>query len=476
MTGCFVLAGSAFNVYDKDEWEKYAAAGGENAGAPPPEPHGSSIVDCSVLEKVTKAQKPEIIAKVAKAKLILEGEGLLGGGTATYCFDTEELRDCFALALENMVEGREWHAAARSAPPPLEAAASTQAKAKGLEFFSAEDLAEPEPEPDLAEPEPEPESALTEEEKKELNAALTKAAEAGDVEAVRRGLRDGADPNAADQEATKYGNTALIGAAKRDQVGCMEVLSEAGAALDKANAVGRTPLIIAAMDARTAAVEWLLGRGADWRLTDKWDGKTALDWAQSNAWKGEGNSAAAAALEAWIAEHGSAEEKKEMLSAALIKAATAGDAEAVVRCLRDGADPNAADENGSTVLYKAADQNCVGCMEVLGEAGADLDKADGDGMTPLMAAAAAAELPGGFHCTAAVEWLLGRGADWRLTRHDGKTALDVAKEYGEAEAAAALEAWIAEHGSAEEAAAAKLTEEDKIEMQMIRDEEDDDAW
>ena len=104
-----VLAGSAFNVYDKDEWEKYAAAGGENAGAPPPEPRGSSIVDCSVLEKVTKAQKPEIIAKVAKAKLILEGEGLLGGGTATYCFDTEGTRDRFALALENMAEGREWH-------------------------------------------------------------------------------------------------------------------------------------------------------------------------------------------------------------------------------------------------------------------------------------------------------------------------------------------------------------------------------
>ena len=57
-----------------------------------------------------------------------------------------------------------------------------------------------------------------------------------------------------------------------------------------------------------------------------------------------------------------------------------------------------------------------------------------------------------FGDTAAVEWLLGRGADWRLTSKKGKTALDLAKKYSEAEAAAALEAWIAEHGTAEEAA------------------------
>jgi len=52
-----------------------------------------------------------------------------------------------------------------------------------------------------------------------------------------------------------------------------------------------------------------------------------------------------------------------------------------------------------------------------------------------------------------VEWLLGRGADWRLKSNGGQTALDCAKRNGEAEAAAALEAWIAEHGSAEEACA-----------------------
>ena len=40
----------------------------------------------------------------------------------------------------------------------------------------------------------------------------------------------------------------------------------------------------------TAAVEWLLGHGADWRVIDDW-GKTALDWARQN-----GHAEAVAAL------------------------------------------------------------------------------------------------------------------------------------------------------------------------------------
>ena len=40
--------------------------------------------------------------------------------------------------------------------------------------------------------------------------------------------------------------------------------------------------------------------------------------------------------------------KEEKLNAALIDAASAGDDEAVRRCLRDGVDPNAADEDGDT--------------------------------------------------------------------------------------------------------------------------------
>ena len=163
------------------------------------------------------------------------------------------------------------------------------------------DLAEAEPEPGLAEPEPE--RALTEEEKEELNDALCEAARAGNAEAVRRCLQDGADPNAADG----FEMTALYYAAQMNQVGCMEALVEAGVDVDKADGLGWTPLMVAAMEGHTAAVEWLLGRGADWRLTLK-NGNTVLDFA-----KEYGEAEAAAALEAWIA-------KEEMLTAALAAA------------------------------------------------------------------------------------------------------------------------------------------------------------
>ena len=136
------------------------------------------------------------------------------------------------------------------------------------------------------------------------------------------------------------------------------------------------------------------------------------------------------------------EDKKQKPNAALIAAAKAGDEEAVRRCLRDGADPNAADGDGQTALIHATMKNQVGCMEALAEAGPDLDKAGVGGVTPLIQTVYDGH-------TAAVEWLLGRGADWRLADYDGKTALDLAKMFNKAEAAAALEAWIAEHGSGE---------------------------
>ena len=107
------------------------------------------------------------------------------------------------------------------------------------------------------------------------------------------------------------------------------------------------------------------------------------------------------------------------------------------RCLRDGADPHAADGNGRTGLWWAARKNQVGCMEALCEAGADIDHADGSGWTPLMIAAAY----GGrllYDRTAAVDSLLARGADWRLTTKKGETALGIAKAQGKAEAAHAL--------------------------------------
>ena len=59
------------------------------------------------------------------------------------------------------------------------------------------------------------------------------------------------------------------------------------------------------------------------------------------------------------------------------------------------------------------------------------------------------------------------GADWRLTGKSGETALDCAKRRGKAEAAAALETWITEHGSAEEIAEPQRQKKETQKMEML---------
>ena len=114
------------------------------------------------------------------------------------------------------------------------------------------------------------------------------------------------------------------------------------------------------------------------------------------------------------------EEDKKNLNKALVDAAKVGDADAVIKCLETvGTDVNAADESGRTALYSAAWMGDVGCMKALVDRGAVIDKANNEGVTPLMAATDNAHKE-------AVEWLLKNKADWTLTDNNGKTASDKA--------------------------------------------------
>ena len=135
-------------------------------------------------------------------------------------------------------------------------------------------------------------------------------------------------------------------------------------------------------------------------------------------------------------------------------AAYEGDAAGVREWLEAGADPNAPDPmDGWTAMHHAAyGGGSVEVLEALHGVGAEVDTLDENGLTPLMYAAA-------HGATGAVlSWLLEQGADWRLQAtlgdYAGLTTLGIAKQEGEAEAASVLAAWVSEHGSAEEAAAA----------------------
>ena len=101
------------------------------AQGPKDRPRGSSIADCTGCE-VTKGM--ERWGKATYAKLVLKRADLLGvsrhsyrcgiwvaffsrcqrdrcwqGGTSSYCFEHEAVRDRFVWALRNISAGREWH-------------------------------------------------------------------------------------------------------------------------------------------------------------------------------------------------------------------------------------------------------------------------------------------------------------------------------------------------------------------------------
>jgi ankyrin repeat protein len=102
---------------------------------------------------------------------------------------------------------------------------------------------------------------------------------------------------------------------------------------------------------------------------------------------------------------------------ALLKALRSGRLDEAADALGRGAAPNAVDRKGSTM--QAAMQYCrdtmLSMMQMLLEAGADVNLRNGKGQTPLIIAA--------FSCAKAIPFLLERGADPTLTDKTGESAL-----------------------------------------------------
>src|SRR5262249_4752645 len=109
------------------------------------------------------------------------------------------------------------------------------------------------------------------------------AIELGRVAIVRTLLERGADVHAViqDEEAGRW--TALYLAAHESQLKCAKMLLEYGAQVDVRNAIGRTPLICAALMPGGKVVRLLLEHGADVHAEDE-DGTCALHQA---AWLGD---------------------------------------------------------------------------------------------------------------------------------------------------------------------------------------------
>lgn len=231
--------------------------------------------------------------------------------------------------------------------------------------------------------------------------ALRSAAWGGHTEAVRLLLDAGAEVDGCDTE----GRTALRAAAWGGHEEIVLTLLDFGAQVDKVDSKGRTPLIAAAYMGHHEAVEILLDHNAKVDLADG-DGRTAL-------------SVAALCVP----------------TAAGVK----GYGEVASLLLERGADPGCRDNDGMTPLLLAAYEGNDDVVELLLEAGADVDETAGpDGnvpaaaaVTPLLAAAAMGHMK-------TVSRLLFWGAAVDAIDSEGRTALCLAAARGSVEVVRSL--------------------------------------
>jgi len=182
----------------------------------------------------------------------------------------------------------------------------------------------------------------------------------GNVAKVKRLLEAGADVSL----ANNYGATPMGLAAEVAHTEILKLLLEAGADADSPNPEGQTALMAVARTGNLEAAQLLLDHGATVDARERWGGQTALMWA-------------------------SARRHPEMMRL-LIKHGADVNARSIHRDYQrhvtaEGR-PKSLDSGGLTPLLYAARENCMACVDVLLENGADIDLPDPDGVSPLLVA------------------------------------------------------------------------------------------
>lgn len=222
---------------------------------------------------------------------------------------------------------------------------------------------------------------------------LVDTAREGDTAAALAELERGADAG----ERAPDGTTALHWAIYHDDVELVDALIAAGVDVDAANDYGVTPLLEAAKIGNADVVGRLLDAGAEVDLPGG-DGETPL------MVLARGNHVDAARL---LLEHGADPNARETWreQTAVIWAAAQKQPEMIALLVEHGADPNARSAvndwsrqvsaerrrmyrpfGGMTALMYAAREGCVGCARALVEGGADPDLPGPRNRTPLIVA------------------------------------------------------------------------------------------
>jgi ankyrin repeat protein len=190
--------------------------------------------------------------------------------------------------------------------------------------------------------------------------AIMYAAANGDLELVRALIKAGADVKLANQ----LGTSAITEAAIIGNAPIIAALLKAGADPNFKTPNGETPLMAAARSGKIDAAKALLAAGADINAKETWGEQSALMWA-------------------------AAQSQAEMVKFLASSGANLNDHGKVnqwERKIIQEPRPKDMNKGGFTPLHYAAREGCVACVQNLLSAGADPDSEDPDRETPLLLA------------------------------------------------------------------------------------------
>ena len=190
--------------------------------------------------------------------------------------------------------------------------------------------------------------------------AIMYAAANGDLELVRALIKAGADVKGKSQ----LGTSAITEAAIIGSAPILDALLKAGADPNFRTPNGETPLMAAARSGHIDAAKTLLDAKADINAKETWGEQSALMWA-------------------------SAQSQAEMVKFLASKGANLNDHGKInqwERKIIQEPRPKDMNKGGFTALHYAAREGCIACVQALLEAGADPDSEDPDRETPLLLA------------------------------------------------------------------------------------------
>jgi ankyrin repeat protein len=214
-----------------------------------------------------------------------------------------------------------------------------------------------------------------------------------DHELVAALLERGANPDT----INSYGSRPLSEAVKVGDARLVEMLLEAGADVEARNEDEQTALMLATRTGSIEVAEQLVRHGADVNAKEAWRGQTPLMWAADAGFSG---------VTKFLIDHGADVTSRAMVNDWPTQTTSEP---------RNQYRPT----GGLTPLLYAARSGCTGCVEAILDAGADIDRPNPDGVTPLMIA-----IDNLAFDTA--RFLLERGANAHVWDWWGRTALYVA--------------------------------------------------